>query len=406
MSLDKFKHAEKQTNGLHKAVALTWVHHILLQLLVSLLFQLAKVVHHLRTQCQNVEQHVRQAHLVGVLDALEFLEQSCFFRRAVLRLRHLADYDAAHQGVIVALWRFLAANYHWCIHLVVLYFPAWYAPAFLFSVAIVHDAFQRLELHIGNILIVILVENNRYIAECAHDGRHGRVCTCVKIEYRHSWRNEQRAYGYAYLRLSRRHRTHEEWGGKQPVDAVDIAAECAHDCIKDGPLAVVVDLVDLVHQVGPLLEWNFLLFRHFLINQLGNKFVLIRLTATACVNGGKGRKVIVLLVVRDNTQLVYRAECRLVIYHVENTVGEGEEHSVRLSASPLLLLISVNLNLGAHYEVSAHVFAYFRPVLLLAIGEVHRLEVNQNLLYRRLFQEHLRSNLDIQWCWIIPTVDA
>ena len=203
VSLNQLEHAKEQANSFHQSVALTRVYDILFQLLIGLLFQLAEVVHHLRPQGQYVEQHVGESHLVGVFDAFEFFKQACFLGSAVLRLWYFTDDDATHQGVVVALWRFLATDYHRGIHLIILNFPTRYSTAFLFAVAIVHNAFQCLELHIGDVLVVVLVQYHWHVPKRSHDGRHCGIRTCVQIEYGHSGRDEQRTNGYAYLCLTR-----------------------------------------------------------------------------------------------------------------------------------------------------------------------------------------------------------
>ena len=122
-----------------------------------------------------------------------------------------------------------------------------------------------MELGGRDVVVVVLVKDYGDVAEGRHITDHGGVGAEIKIKNAFVGRNEEGADGNGYLRLARRHGTHEEGCGEESVDAVDVGAESRHDGEDQSPLSVVVYLVHLVHQARPLGEVDLFFLRHFTI---------------------------------------------------------------------------------------------------------------------------------------------
>ena len=154
---------------------------------------------------------------------------------------------------------------------------------------------------------------------------------------------------------------------------MDVASKGAH--------SIIVDFIDLVHQRCPLLEGYPFLHRNFLIYQLTDKLVLIRLLSTAGIYCRECWQVVVVLVVCDNSQFIDWLKLPFPLYVVEYTVGESEELFVCLTAHSFTLLVTVCLNFGTHNEVSTHIGLYSFPLPFLAI-KVHGFVIDKHFLYR------------------------
>ena len=161
------------------------------------------MLHDQRADGQNLKQHVRKTYLGRILDILQTVEELSLLTCTLTRLRHLTHDDATHQRVIVALRRFLPADDDWGEHLVVLYLAPGNPLPLLTAVTVVHDALERLELDIGDILVVVLVEHHGNIPEGAHERGHGGIGSDVEVEDGYLGRYEQAADADGNLRLSR-----------------------------------------------------------------------------------------------------------------------------------------------------------------------------------------------------------
>ena len=136
---------------------------------------------------------MESATTVRILVHLQALEDGTLLWRAVLGLGNLTDDHAAHQRVVVALGLFLATDDDWSIDLVALEVLAAGALSLQFLLAVLDDGFQGLELDVGYVIVVVLVEHHGHVPEGRHIGLHGRVGTCIQIEYALVWADEEGA---------------------------------------------------------------------------------------------------------------------------------------------------------------------------------------------------------------------
>ena len=161
---------------------------------------------------------------------------------------------------------------------------------------------------------------------------------------------------------------------------MDIASEGAHNGEDNCPLSIIVDFIYLVHQVCPLFKGYSFLCWNFFVYQLADKFVFVRLLSTASIYRRECRQVVVVLIVCDDPQLIDWLKFPFALYVVKYTIGKGEELLVSLTAHTLALLITVCLDFGTHYEVSAHISLDSFPLPFFAI-EVYSLVIDENFLY-------------------------
>ena len=97
----------------------------------------------------------------------------------------------------------------------------------------------------------------------------------------------------------------------------------------------------------------------------------------------------------DHAQLVDGIEARLAVNGMEDAVGKGEEHLVFLLREAVFLLVAVGEHLAAGDVMAGHILTDLGPVLLLAVGEVDRLEHDEPLLDGGLLEQRLGGHLDI-----------
>ena len=161
----------------------------------------------------------------------------------------------------------------------------------MFAIPIVCYGLQTLKLVVANHVVIILFHNLRHIPETFKYGKESGIRTGVQIESRGIGLDIQGTDGHGYLCLSGHGRPYEEDGREKPVDGIDVATESAHDGVDDGPLAIVVYLIDFVHQLRPMGKSNTLVPGCLGVHQPPVLLVAVGILAHAAVDLGKGRTV-------------------------------------------------------------------------------------------------------------------
>ena len=337
-------HGEEHRHGVNHTglVTATAAGHLdkALQLLAALLEQGGELCPDNGAEFQDIEQQVRQAGFLGLLEFLEYL--LCMVFVDGLPFGDLAKYHTVGQGVLILLRCFLSQDDRRSIHLGGLDIVACGRLALLLTFAIVAGLLQALELHVGYHVVVVFFKNLRNIAEPLQDGEERCIGTGVQVEGGCFGLDEQATDAHGYLCLTGHGGTDEENSGEMAVYRVDIRTESAHDGVQERPLAVVVDAVHLVHQRCPSGKSDAFLLRSLRIDEPSVLLVLVVVLACSDIDLGVRRRVEDGVIVLHQAEFIGIIELPGTIDFVKDAVGKDEA---------AFFLLAVNLHLQTFREV-------------------------------------------------------